>query len=388
MEPENPAPSAQELAAELTDLRLRGLLHADTADTQNLVALATRWYAADAKQGKSQLLTTFIGDMTDAWAKDNPRDPEQFVRKCFFDTEGNVGNPTELKKALTKGLKWTEDQWDKGRPTRFLHFAKYLINKVEAAGSLSAAVEPAPQPEEHDATPLLSAALGDDLAATPSRSAWLAPQFLVVGALAVAALVIAGVLVLNRHKSTSSAPSGPVSTSSALLIGSAGGTTSSSSPEQVPAPVSSAAVGNAGSLSNSRSVVTVPTLATPTPTAQISVLPSSRSQVSLLPSQRPTFTFDSLGGTGSKVIQVYAGPGSLDVDREVTGTFQSGQTIRALCKANGRKVSSDPSAGEPARNSTTWIRIAGTPEVKQFATMVYGKMATAALAKLPTCPID
>jgi hypothetical protein len=54
-------------------------------------------------------------------------------------------------------------------------------------------------------------------------------------------------------------------------------------------------------------------------------------------------------------------------DRTFNGTFPHGETVRTICKKEGREVVSDTSVGEKPRKSSTWIRIEGTPGIIQFA---------------------
>jgi hypothetical protein len=57
------------------------------------------------------------------------------------------------------------------------------------------------------------------------------------------------------------------------------------------------------------------------------------------------FRFDDLRG-GSSIVNVYPGVHDTAADRQLNGTFLSGQTTTATCKTTGRLVRSDPSAGE------------------------------------------
>jgi hypothetical protein len=101
------------------------------------------------------------------------------------------------------------------------------------------------------------------------------------------------------------------------------------------------------------------------------------------------FAFDSLGSDlskgGSNVIQVYAGPESTDADRQVTGTFMSGQSANGECKEAGREVHSDPSAGELQRKSDEWIHVQSPNAEEMWATAVYIKNPDEVLGKLPEC---
>jgi hypothetical protein len=78
------------------------------------------------------------------------------------------------------------------------------------------------------------------------------------------------------------------------------------------------------------------------------------------------FRFDALGG-GSSIVNVYPGVQDTAADRQPNGTFASGQTTTAVCKTTGRTVRSDPNVGERPRESDIWIRVVGTPGLKQDA---------------------
>lgn len=98
------------------------------------------------------------------------------------------------------------------------------------------------------------------------------------------------------------------------------------------------------------------------------------------PGNRPTLTFDDLGG-GSSVIEVFPGPRNNQYD----GTYYDGDRVPAICKTEGRQRQSDPSVGETSRQSDEWIRIVGTPGERQFATAVYIEHPAQLLNQLPEC---
>jgi len=100
--------------------------------------------------------------------------------------------------------------------------------------------------------------------------------------------------------------------------------------------------------------------------------------------EMPTLVFDDLGG-GSSIIRVYAGVKQAAADKETTGTFNSGDSVPAECKTEGRTIHSDTSAGEADRTSSDWIRIHGTPGETQYATAVYVENPKDLLAQLPEC---
>jgi hypothetical protein len=97
----------------------------------------------------------------------------------------------------------------------------------------------------------------------------------------------------------------------------------------------------------------------------------------------PMLTFDALGG-GSQIIDVYPGVRATVRDRTKNGTYTSGDVVRAICVTKGRTVSSDPSAGEQARKSDLWVRIASLPGVTLYATLTYAEVVPPA-SELPTC---
>lgn len=101
------------------------------------------------------------------------------------------------------------------------------------------------------------------------------------------------------------------------------------------------------------------------------------------PSEGITLTFDDLGG-GSSIIEVYPGVRDTPKDRQYNGTYNSGDTASAECKATGRTVHSIPSAGEANRSSNEWIRLRTQGE-QQYATAVYVGDPTALLGRLTLC---
>jgi hypothetical protein len=72
--------------------------------------------------------------------------------------------------------------------------------------------------------------------------------------------------------------------------------------------------------------------------------PASTSAASpaLIPTDA-TLTFDDLGG-GDPVIRVFPGVTDSSEDRTFNGTFPDGETVRTICKKEGREVVSDTSA--------------------------------------------
>lgn len=95
-----------------------------------------------------------------------------------------------------------------------------------------------------------------------------------------------------------------------------------------------------------------------------------------------TLTFDDLGANSS-IIQVYPGVESTPADKTSNGTFNSGDTVPAECKTEGRTVHSVPP--ETPRQSNEWVRIHGTPGETQYATAVYVHSPDQLLSKLPDC---
>lgn len=77
---------------------------------------------------------------------------------------------------------------------------------------------------------------------------------------------------------------------------------------------------------------------------------------------------------------MYAGVQDRPEDRQRTGTFQSGDTVQAICQTTGRMVSSDTSVGERAQQSNVWVRIDGSPGVQQYASLTYADVSAATLS--------
>lgn len=115
-----------------------------------------------------------------------------------------------------------------------------------------------------------------------------------------------------------------------------------------------------------------PTVSTPAPS-------------SVMPATSVALTFDALGG-GSTIIQVYPGVQNNPADKLANGTFRNGDTVRATCQTIGRTITSVPSEGERFVQSNRWVRVVGTPELTQYASLTYANIAAADLAALPMCP--
>jgi hypothetical protein len=112
---------------------------------------------------------------------------------------------------------------------------------------------------------------------------------------------------------------------------------------------------------------------------------STRAEVATNSNGQPIqIAFDYLGG-GSKVIRVYAGPGSETGDKQTIGTYFDGDTAPAECKTEGRTVFSHPELGEEKRNSNKWIRIQGPGGETEYATAVYIERPQEVLNELPDC---
>lgn len=98
-----------------------------------------------------------------------------------------------------------------------------------------------------------------------------------------------------------------------------------------------------------------------------------------------TIRFNSLGGTTSTVVQVYAGAGVSNHDRTAVAIYNHGDTVAVSCKEVGRLVSSDTAAGEESRSTDLWVRLAVDGPEPQFATLTYADIDPEALTKLGTC---
>lgn len=95
--------------------------------------------------------------------------------------------------------------------------------------------------------------------------------------------------------------------------------------------------------------------------------------------------FNSLGGTTSRIVAVYRGPGITPADRVAVGTYPHGEVAFAICKVLGRKIVSDTQSGEEPRASNTWVRINTALAEPMFATLTYVDIDPAALVALPNC---
>jgi len=98
--------------------------------------------------------------------------------------------------------------------------------------------------------------------------------------------------------------------------------------------------------------------------------------------------FNSLGGTTSKVIDLYDDPRVPSDQATKTATYLDGQTSRAWCVTRGRTVTSDVARGEEDRSSDRWLLVDGPPDVTAYATLTYLDVDPADLARLPVCPAD
>ena len=381
------APPTEAVALELGNLRRRGLARIDehpAVGAGEIERLAQKWYDDEqAAASRRALITRFIGDMAALFEASNDADDTTFISPTFFDKHGKVGrSPTRLKQdVMATHRLMSDDSWDKVRSKRFFEFAAFVVNTVEARVAATAqpgfveslALEPVESPAVEPVESLAA-----EPAVGPVHLVDTPPRFRIgrIVAAAVLAVLVCVTLVLLAVHGSSGTPTNQ----------SSGTTTAQLSP---PSASGSPAVSPSAAGTGSAAVVTVPALsstASSKPAPSVSVLPTSRSVVAP-PAYRPAFQFDALGGTGSRTIQVYAGPGTSAADHQVTGTFRDGQVMPVVCRAEGRKIVSDPTAGETARTSTTWILVAGTPGATQYATLTYGDLPAGALAKVPTCPI-
>ncbi|WP_456888381.1 hypothetical protein [Geodermatophilus sp. SYSU D00700] len=119
-------------------------------------------------------------------------------------------------------------------------------------------------------------------------------------------------------------------------------------------------------------------------TSPTSIPTSSSTPTSSASPSQAVLRFDSLGG-GSQYISVYPGVEDRPEDKISNGSFEHDQTAPALCRTTGRLVVSDTNAGEESRESDIWIRIEGSPNVVQYASLTYGEIEDGALEGLPQC---
>lgn len=112
-----------------------------------------------------------------------------------------------------------------------------------------------------------------------------------------------------------------------------------------------------------------------TPAAQQSDTPSSSPSSNL-----PTLEFDYLGAR-STVIRVYASPE--EGQTMPNGTYLDGDTVGAICKEEGREVSSV--SDEIDRTSNDWIYFEDANRVGHYATAVYVVKPEKLLASLDEC---
>lgn len=102
------------------------------------------------------------------------------------------------------------------------------------------------------------------------------------------------------------------------------------------------------------------------------------------PTLTAQFRFDGLGG-GSQTIDVYAGVHDSPADHQVLGEFRNGENTLADCQARGRRVTSNPAVGERPRTSDIWLEVHLPDGRPAYATLTYGAIDQAALARLPQC---
>jgi hypothetical protein len=121
-----------------------------------------------------------------------------------------------------------------------------------------------------------------------------------------------------------------------------------------------------------------------TPGGSVTITASPAANPPAVSTALPVFRFNDLGG-GSSIIQVFPGVEDTPADKLPNGTFNSGDTVHAVCQKSGRSVRSVPSAGEQERESDVWVQIIGSPGQTQYAPLTYGDMTPEALAALPVC---
>lgn len=102
-------------------------------------------------------------------------------------------------------------------------------------------------------------------------------------------------------------------------------------------------------------------------------------------SSRPVeLIFDALGPRSDQTILVYLGYSSSTHDHQTDLSYQNGERALAICQARGRRIKSDPAAGEQRRVSRTWIGIRTSAGSVRYATLTYGRLKPSD-ARLPAC---
>jgi hypothetical protein len=376
---------AQLLAKELGRLRQRGLAYIDRRQDQlelPLLEVLARRHTSERRVTRIELLRQLLHDGLLAFELAGYQEDADFARPLFFG--GGKGTAITRESAgalLDKARKRSSlgDKFDERRRDVFLTFANFLLTIVPAvadeeipetdddartgqaedpvstedpapvessapAEDFAAGEDPAPAEDfaaVEDPAPAEDLAAVEDPAPVPLPPPLLVPKrneqqtagrgpgrWVLVG-LVVIALIAAGVWATRKF--ISSGNSGQ------------GGGQSTSAQDR---PNSSVATGSANG--------------------------------------RPTLTFDDLGG-GSSIINVYPGVEDVAGDKLSNGTYQNGNTASAVCKISGRLVRSNTAVGERSNQSSTWIEIAGTPGIMQFASLTYATMPQAQLNTLPTC---
>jgi hypothetical protein len=97
-----------------------------------------------------------------------------------------------------------------------------------------------------------------------------------------------------------------------------------------------------------------------------------------------SLVFDALGQTSDQTIKVYSGYASAPSDYQSDFNYHNGEKAAVFCKVQGRRVTSDPSAGERYRSTDVWIRIRTSTGLIRYATFTYARLVPAS-AKVPVC---
>lgn len=326
---------AAELAKELGRLRWRGLAYVDNRRQGRLVvpgleALARR-HTADDRLSRVELLRRLLQDGLQAFEESGHKEDAEFARRLFFGDRHSTALSRELAgtwlDAARKDSKLQQDKFDDLRRAIFVTFADFLLGFVppvaEERTGPDTDVEMTGIPvDNHGSSNSPPLTTAPLDQDTTKPPRKRRPTPLFAGAGAAAILIASVWIVLHRNSGESASA-------------------------HTPSP------------NHSRST------------------PSSFTG-------RPVLTFNDLGG-GSSIINVYPGVKDTPEDKLPNGTYQSGNSVGAICKTNGRKVTSDTAAGEHPKESSTWVQIAGTPGLTQYAPLTYAEMTQTQLRNLPSC---
>lgn len=332
---------AEELGRELGRLRQRGLANVNARRRQADLAVPVldglaRRHTPDDRLDRVELLRRLLQNGLQAFEEAGFKEDAKFARLLFFGDEHSVTVSREpagvwLRRARTQS-RLGDDQFDERRREVFLALAKFLLRFVTGDESaengppaqdrtVSAPTDGSTQPNVV-VTPVTTPPGPEE---TPRGQRWAWRQLLMAAGV-IAVFLVLGLLWSRHSKDGDSATKGGASTSA--VSGSQSGSPASTGPT--------------------------------------------------------TLKFDGLGG-GSSIINVYPGVKDVPQDKRPSGTYQSGNTAGAICKLSGRTVTSNTAEGEQPKQSSMWIQIAGSPGLKQYASLTYVDISQSQLQALPDC---